>query len=313
MIAISAGIGVEPPDLQPSCAPPSAASGGLLESTTGDSALLFPAVDYLRSSIAKEILRKRRDSGLSQKVLAKRAGIRVETLCRIEKGKHTPSVPTIDRIDRVLAGAARPPIRNGEGSMLTDRETFVVQQLARWLHHAAFAARRSKEFRELIRDAGAETRVTYPVQDLADIDGNYEDPELLGAFAEAWDQSEKEAVDHEKELSDQGIVNVQAVVRGIGKKRPNGSRSRVIFVERRRIPQLLQSRGIHKPFVFLLDKEYRAKFEVTEDREMVQIADLLEDIVGEKLFVSDALKERDIPENKKITLRIKGREVRLLI
>ena len=39
--------------------------------------------------------------------LARRAGIRVETLCRIETGKHTPSVPTIDKLDRALKQAAR--------------------------------------------------------------------------------------------------------------------------------------------------------------------------------------------------------------
>ena len=45
--------------------------------------------------------------GLSQRQLALRAGVRVETLCRIETGKHTPSVPTIDKIDRVLKAAAK--------------------------------------------------------------------------------------------------------------------------------------------------------------------------------------------------------------
>jgi len=42
---------------------------------------------------------------LNQKELAQLAGIRLETLCRIETGKHTPSVPTIDRIDRALKKA----------------------------------------------------------------------------------------------------------------------------------------------------------------------------------------------------------------
>jgi transcriptional regulator with XRE-family HTH domain len=44
---------------------------------------------------------------LSQRDLAARAGIRVETLCRIETGKHIPSVPTIDKLDRALKQAAR--------------------------------------------------------------------------------------------------------------------------------------------------------------------------------------------------------------
>lgn len=61
-----------------------------------------PAVDYARASLARKIIRDRLAAGLNQKELAERAGIRVETLCRIETGKHSPSVPTIDRIDRAL-------------------------------------------------------------------------------------------------------------------------------------------------------------------------------------------------------------------
>ena len=62
----------------------------------------FPAVEYARASLARKIIRDRVAAGLSQKELALRAGVRVETLCRIETGKHTPSVPTIDKLDRVL-------------------------------------------------------------------------------------------------------------------------------------------------------------------------------------------------------------------
>lgn len=65
----------------------------------------YPAVEYLRASIARDIIKDRTKAGLSQKELAERAGIRVETLCRIETGKHTASVPTIDKIDRALKRA----------------------------------------------------------------------------------------------------------------------------------------------------------------------------------------------------------------
>src|SRR5262245_37795904 len=67
----------------------------------------YPAVPYARASLARKIIRDRVAAGLSQRELAKRAGIRVETLCRIETGKHTPSVPTIDRIDRALKNAQK--------------------------------------------------------------------------------------------------------------------------------------------------------------------------------------------------------------
>ncbi len=59
----------------------------------------FPAVEYARASMARTIIRDRVAAGWSQRELAKRAGIRVETLCRIETGKHTPSPATVDRID----------------------------------------------------------------------------------------------------------------------------------------------------------------------------------------------------------------------
>jgi ribosome-binding protein aMBF1 (putative translation factor) len=62
----------------------------------------YPALEYCRTSIARDIIRERVAAGLSQRELAKLAGIRVETLCRIETGKHTPSVPTIEKIDRAL-------------------------------------------------------------------------------------------------------------------------------------------------------------------------------------------------------------------
>jgi len=65
----------------------------------------YPAVEYARASMARGIIRDRVAAGLSQKELAKLAGIRVETLCRIETGKHTPSVPTVNKIDRALKKA----------------------------------------------------------------------------------------------------------------------------------------------------------------------------------------------------------------
>jgi len=66
----------------------------------------YPAKEYLRISIARDIIKDRLAAGLSQKELAKLAGVRVETLCRIETGKHTPSVPTIEKIDHALKKAA---------------------------------------------------------------------------------------------------------------------------------------------------------------------------------------------------------------
>ncbi len=64
-----------------------------------------PAVEYMRVSIARSILRHCRRLGLTQVELARRAVIRPETLNRIEKGKHSPSVATVEKIDRALKKA----------------------------------------------------------------------------------------------------------------------------------------------------------------------------------------------------------------
>jgi DNA-binding XRE family transcriptional regulator len=68
----------------------------------------YPAVEYARASLARKIIRDRAAAGLSQRKLAELAGISFEHLCRIETGKHTPSVPTIDKIDRALRQATKP-------------------------------------------------------------------------------------------------------------------------------------------------------------------------------------------------------------
>jgi DNA-binding XRE family transcriptional regulator len=62
----------------------------------------YPAVEFGCAAIARSIIRDRVKAGLSQKELAKLAGIRVETLCRIETGRNLPSVPTIEKIDKAL-------------------------------------------------------------------------------------------------------------------------------------------------------------------------------------------------------------------
>src|SRR3989304_864293 len=62
----------------------------------------YPAVDYARASLARNIIRGRVEAGLTQLELAKLAGIRNETLCRIESGKHTPSMASVTRLKRAL-------------------------------------------------------------------------------------------------------------------------------------------------------------------------------------------------------------------
>ena len=63
----------------------------------------YPAAEALQVSIARSIVQGRREAGLTRVELARRAGIRTETLNRIEKGKHAPSVATVEKIERALA------------------------------------------------------------------------------------------------------------------------------------------------------------------------------------------------------------------
>ena len=66
-----------------------------------------PAVEFTRISLARDVIRARKAAGLTQETLAGLAGMRQETISRIESGKHTPGVRTIDRIEQALKRAAR--------------------------------------------------------------------------------------------------------------------------------------------------------------------------------------------------------------
>jgi transcriptional regulator with XRE-family HTH domain len=55
--------------------------------------------------MAQGIIRARRKLGLTQAELARRAGIRVETLNRIEQGKNSPNLRTMEKIERALKKA----------------------------------------------------------------------------------------------------------------------------------------------------------------------------------------------------------------
>jgi DNA-binding XRE family transcriptional regulator len=66
----------------------------------------YPALEYIQASIARDIIRERKALGLTQEALAKLAGVRQETLSRIESGKHSPAVRTVEKIDRALKRAA---------------------------------------------------------------------------------------------------------------------------------------------------------------------------------------------------------------
>jgi DNA-binding XRE family transcriptional regulator len=63
------------------------------------------ALAFSRASIARDIIRDRQKLGLSQAELARRAGIRPETLNRIEKLKTSAATRILERIDQALTRA----------------------------------------------------------------------------------------------------------------------------------------------------------------------------------------------------------------
>lgn len=63
----------------------------------------YPAAEYARALIARQLITRRRAANLSQRELAEKAGVRFESVSRIETGKVSPKVATLDKIDRVLS------------------------------------------------------------------------------------------------------------------------------------------------------------------------------------------------------------------
>lgn len=66
-----------------------------------------PARETMQGIMGRGVLEDRERLGLTQRELADLAGIRQETISRLEAGKHSPNVKTMDKIDRALKGAAR--------------------------------------------------------------------------------------------------------------------------------------------------------------------------------------------------------------
>jgi DNA-binding XRE family transcriptional regulator len=66
-----------------------------------------PAVATCTAVIAQQIIKRRWAAMLTQRELARRAGVRVETLCRIERGRNVPEEETVRKIDRALKMAEK--------------------------------------------------------------------------------------------------------------------------------------------------------------------------------------------------------------
>lgn len=65
------------------------------------------ALAFARVTIARQLRADREKVGFSQQALADAAGVRQETVSRIESGKVTPTVAVIDKLDKAIKAATR--------------------------------------------------------------------------------------------------------------------------------------------------------------------------------------------------------------
>jgi DNA-binding XRE family transcriptional regulator len=64
-----------------------------------------PALAFGRALLARKLIQARRQAGLTQAELARRAGVRAETINRLEKARHHPDERTFAKIEAVLKAA----------------------------------------------------------------------------------------------------------------------------------------------------------------------------------------------------------------
>lgn len=60
------------------------------------------SIEDVRRSLAERVVSQRTAAGMTQQELARRAGVRVETISRLENGLHTPGARTFAKIERAL-------------------------------------------------------------------------------------------------------------------------------------------------------------------------------------------------------------------
>lgn len=65
----------------------------------------YRAAETIRIIYARRLIAERESAGLSQSELARRAGLRPETINRLEKGKHSPDTATVAKIAKALRAA----------------------------------------------------------------------------------------------------------------------------------------------------------------------------------------------------------------
>jgi len=61
-----------------------------------------PAREYIRASVAREIITRRLAAGWIQEELAKQARVSAETVSRLENASHKPQAATVERIEEAF-------------------------------------------------------------------------------------------------------------------------------------------------------------------------------------------------------------------
>jgi DNA-binding XRE family transcriptional regulator len=84
---------------------------GHLRSYGKNARYVVDAIEYVTWSIGRDLRRQRLATGLTQAEVARRAGIRVETLSRLENARGNPTVATVSKIVRAIHRASRPKAR----------------------------------------------------------------------------------------------------------------------------------------------------------------------------------------------------------
>ncbi len=119
----------------------------------------YPALATADAIIARKIIRGRRALGLTQVELARRAGIRPETLNRLEQGKHMPTIATIDKIDRALKEAGQTEEPSALGPFPHERWLYDNPEALAAAQKGLEQARRG----EFVEEPGLEAGVPLPV------------------------------------------------------------------------------------------------------------------------------------------------------
>jgi ribosome-binding protein aMBF1 (putative translation factor) len=66
-----------------------------------------PPLEYARASLARKLIIQRKARGWSQAELARRADVRLETINRLEKAKHTANPATARKIEAAFEAHRR--------------------------------------------------------------------------------------------------------------------------------------------------------------------------------------------------------------